>query len=70
MKKDVRYTKRHDLEESGYHVVIIDVIVSTKIRIINVYRSFRPLNEISPELFFAKQLNILRNAMCSVMIVT
>ena len=44
MKKDVRYTRRHDLERSGYHVVIIDVIASTRIIIINVYGSFRPPN--------------------------
>ena len=37
--------------------------VNVKIRIINLYRSFRPPNNMSPDAFFIEQLEILKNAM-------
>ena len=41
-KKDIKYTRRTDLEKPDCHVVIIDVLASTNFRIINLNRSFRP----------------------------
>ena len=43
------------------HIVIIDVILDVKIRIIGLYRSFRP-ELLSPNEFFKRQLIVLSNA--------
>ena len=65
LKKELKYTRRTDLEKENFHVVIIDVFLNVKIRIINIYRSFRPPNGMTPDVFFAEQLRILKNALCS-----
>ena len=54
---------RYDLEKKGHHIVIIDVCVETKLRIINVYRSFRPYG-MSPAKLFENQLKILWSVCC------
>ena len=43
----IDYIRRKEYEKTGFHVVIIDLIRSLPIRIICVYRSFRP-SGISP----------------------
>ena len=63
LKKELKYTRRTDLEKENFHVVIIDVFLNVKIRIINIYRSFRPPNGMTPDVFFAEQLRILKNAL-------
>ena len=45
------------------HIVIVDIIGIKCIRIINVYRSFRPL-DMTPSIFFDTQLEIVANALC------
>ena len=40
-------------------------MLSVTLRIINVYKSFRPPNSMTPEAFFVKQLNILMKAVCN-----
>ena len=55
----ITYTRRNDLELKNMHVVVIDVVCERKIRIINVYRSFRPPGNQSPETFFIKQLELI-----------
>ena len=40
-KKDVKYTRRKDLEKENLHVVIIDVHLDKDYTLINIYRSFR-----------------------------
>ena len=42
-----------------------NVITDVKIRIINVYRSFRPPNFMTPEGFFVEQLKVIKNASCT-----
>ena len=42
----------------------MDVTVTTNIRIISVYRSFRPVMGMTPDEFFSKQLSILESAIC------
>ena len=63
IRRDVRYKRRHDLEEPNYHIVIIDVVCNINMRIINLYRSFRPPGMVSPETFFFNQLRIIKNAL-------
>ena len=65
MKQDLNYTRRFDLEKENFHVVILDVNLNVKIRIINVYRSFRPPGGMTPDMFFVEQLRIMKNALCS-----
>ena len=65
IKFDVKYERRLDLEKSGFHIVILDIYVNTRIIIINVYRTFRPPNGCSPDQFFNDQLDIVKKALCS-----
>ena len=65
IQNDIKYVRRNDLEKEGYHIIIIDVLADIKIRIINIYRSFRPPNRMTPDSFFAKQIEILSNALCN-----
>ena len=44
INRQLQYTRREDLEETDQHVIIIDVFLKTNIRIISLYRSFRPPN--------------------------
>ena len=64
LRKDVSYTRRHDLEISDCHIVIVDIIADKKIRIINMYRSFHPPGGVPVGDFFKKQLQIVKNAIC------
>ena len=43
------------------HIVVIDVMLDVKIRVISLYRSFRP-ETLSPNEFFKGQLGVLKNA--------
>ena len=63
-RTDVNYKRRSDLEDIDSHIVIIDVFCASTIRIINVYRSFRPPDGSSVKDFFHKQLRIIKNATC------
>ena len=56
--------RRNDLELENLHILIVDVLSHVKIRIINVYRSFRPPNRMTPDRFFKEQLKVLQNAVC------
>ena len=57
--------RRNDLEKKDFHIVIVDVVLNVKVRIINVYRSFSPPNSMTPEAFFAEQLKILKKLSAS-----
>ena len=65
VRKDTKYVRRKDLEKENYHIVIIDVILAVKIRVICIYRSFRPQDYTTPTAFFETQLGILKNALTS-----
>ena len=55
----IKYMRRLDLEERNTHLIIIDLMLESKIRIISLYRSFRPPGGVSPGTFFKKQLDIV-----------
>ena len=38
LKNDIKYKRRIDLEKQYFHIVIGDVVVNVKIRIINIYQ--------------------------------
>ena len=44
LSTNLKYVRRNDLQKEDYHIVIVDVFLKVKVRIINVYRSFRPPN--------------------------
>ena len=46
------------------HFVVIDVVCTKKLRIISLYRSFRPPGNQSPDTFFVKQLELIETAIC------
>ena len=47
------------------HIIIVDVICDTNFRVINIYRSFRPPNGITPDALFKGQLDLIKAALCS-----
>ena len=57
--EDTKYVRRKDLEKENCHIVIIDVTACTNLRLISVYRSFRPQGIISPTALFKKQISLL-----------
>ena len=64
LNKNINYKRRKDLEKKNSHIVIIDIVANKTIRVISVYRSFRPI-DMTPGIFFEVQLEILANAQCS-----
>ena len=65
IKTGIDYLRRNDLEKENFHVVIIDLNFAIKIRVINLYRSFRPPGMLSPNAFFNLQLDIVKKALTS-----
>ena len=47
------------------HIIIVDLLCNVQIRIINIYRSFRPQNGITLDNFMKCQLNLIKAALCS-----
>ena len=60
---DIKYKRRDDLEMKNYHLVIVDLLCNPIIRVICLYRSFRPPGILSPDLFFSNQLAVLKNSL-------
>ena len=52
INRNVKYERRQDLEAKDLHVVIIDVLSDVKMRIIGIYRTFRPPSGLAPDQFF------------------
>ena len=63
IRDGIKYMRRNDLEKDNLHMLVIDIEgTNDKMkRIINVYRSFNPINCTARELF-TKQLDIIKNA--------
>ena len=55
----VSYLRRHDLEVINMHVMIIDLNDKNQSRIINMYRPFNPVNNLTQKQFFEAQLVII-----------
>ena len=60
VKNGLKYKRREDLEDENLHLIIIDLEIKEKVRVINLYRSFRPPDSISPANFFIKQLEAVK----------
>ena len=62
ISNNLNYKRRCDLEENNSHLIVIDFEDGKKTRrVINIYRSFNPLNETARELF-SRQLDLIGNA--------
>ena len=47
------------------HIIIVDILLNIKIRLTNVYKSFRLPNGVTPDEFFKVQLEIIGRALCN-----
>ena len=56
------YERKSELKGEDNFIVIVDVNMSTKLRVINVYRSFNPPNNQNPKDAFERQLSTINNA--------
>ena len=65
ISKLVRYVRRVDLEGSDSNLIIIDVEGTLNTRLINVYRSFAPQNNVFQREKFKNQLSLINTAMCN-----
>ena len=59
ISNNVSYLRQNDLETDGIHAIIIDLKDVNKTRIINVYRSFNPPNNLSQREYFDSLLELL-----------
>ena len=59
IRSDINYIRRNDLEEQDSHIVIIDVVTVIPIRIVCIYRSFRPPRVVTAHYFFKAHLDLL-----------
>ena len=63
INKSVEYMRMSNLEGVNSHIVIIDIPNCSIKRIINVYRSFNPQNNVNAREKFKYQLEIIKKAM-------
>ena len=66
IKDNIEYVRQSVLEDVNSGIVIIDVLGIMQYRVINIYRSFNPPNNISAKQFFEKQIDLLRTAITSI----
>ena len=59
VNKQVIYKRREDLEENNMHLIIIDIKTNVSVRLISLYRTFRPTDGKTPTEFFQKQIEII-----------
>ena len=59
IKNGLHYRRRHDLEEKNRHLMIIDIETNPQTRIITIYRTFKPQQQITSRDHFKLQLQII-----------
>ena len=62
IKTSVQYKRRNDLEKPNLHLIILDIQASSQVRIITLYRTFRPQDASLPRENFQKQLHLINEA--------
>ena len=63
INKRINYTRRFDLEANDSSIVIIDVDMVSKYRLINIYRSFNPPNGVTQKNAFDGQLSVIKRSL-------
>ena len=59
IKNNIPQHRRRDLEQANMHVMIIDINLKQKFRLINMYRAFSPPNNQSQMDYFTTQIDII-----------
>jgi exonuclease III len=59
----VKFTRRKDLEGTNSNLIIIDISETKPVRLINIYRSFKPQENITPREKFKYQLSLIKKAL-------
>ena len=62
IKSTINYTRRLELEGKNSNLMIIDIDDGTNLRVINIYRSFTPQDNIGQREKFKYQLNLMKIA--------
>ena len=62
IKDNIVYTRMNTIEEQGLGIIIVDINLEKKFRIINLYRVFNPVNGMTQREFFTNQMRVVRNA--------
>jgi len=64
----LKFKRRNDLEGINSNLIIIDIIETKPVRLINIYRSFRPQENVSPREKFKYQLSLIKKAITPITI--
>ena len=62
IKESMKFTRRSDLEGVDNGLVILDVELKVKYRVVNVYRIFKPMNWVTEKNYFINQLSLIKAA--------
>ena len=63
VKNGIDYVRRADLELRNNGMIILDINMKSKYRLINLYRSFNPTDGCSQRDFFVNQLQMIKPAL-------
>ena len=63
IRNEIKCKRRVDLEGQNNGIIIIDVDLKKKYRILNLYRVFNPTDGRSQRQFFTDQLSLIKNAL-------
>ena len=65
----INYQRRLDLEQENNHVMIIDILTEKRLRIFNIYRSFKKQENRTSREIFRSQLELIKQHSTSCMII-
>ena len=61
----INYIRRMELEGENNHIIVMDIDLKKKYRLINIYRTFAPTDNMNPTRKFEEQINIINNCIIS-----
>ena len=62
IKSGIKYKRRSDLEGVNNNLIIIDILQDKPVRLMNIYRSHNPQENVNQRTKFQAQLNVLTNS--------
>ena len=62
LNNSISYTRRKELEGINNHIIVVDLDLKEKYRLINIYRTFAPQGGVSPSDKFDVQINLISSA--------
>ena len=63
IKSNLKFTRKNNLDGTNSNIMIVDIIHSVTTRVINIYRSFAPQNNVKQREKFRYQLGLIKEAM-------